>query len=315
MKILVTGASGFIGRYVVNEALGRGHEVVAMARARQSGDTAAVPSLQWLCHDLGGADAPPLQGRSIDAVVHLAASLAGQAEQQMRDTVFATRQLLAAMRQAGVRRLVGISSIAVLDYPHLPAFSMIDETASCTTDDNSGIYARMKLAQEKLFTEFLASPQSEGVILRPGLVYDEQTLFAAHAGIFKGPLRLVVAHSGEVPVVAAKSLAVAIVNAAELELRGAEIAHLLDDRLPGIDEYVRALRRRKALPAGCVHLHWRVLAAAAMAIRGLLGLAGMRRSVPEALMPHGFAARLTPYRFSNDKAKRLLSWTPGGNLA
>jgi len=315
MKILVTGASGFIGRYVVSEALRRGHDVVAMARAQPPGDTAAVPSSQWLRHDLGSAEAPPLQGRDIDAVVHLAASLAGPEEEQMRDTVFATRQLLAAMRVAGVHRLIGISSIAVLDYPQLPAFSVIDEAAMCTSDENAGTYARMKMAQEKLFAEFLASPQAEGVILRPGLVYDEQVLFAAHAGIFKGPLRLVVAHGGEVPVIAAKSLAVAIVNAAELELRGAQTAHVIDDRLPGVDEYVRALRRRGALPAGCLRLHWRLLAVAAMTIRGLLGLASMRRRVPEVFTSHGFAARLTPYRYSNDKARRLLSWTPGGHFA
>ncbi len=313
MKILVTGASGFIGRYVVREALARDHEVIALSR-RQPDNTAA-PSMRWLQQNLAASEPPMLEGMGIDAVLHLAAALDGTAEEQHSATVLATQHLLSAMRQAGIRRLIGISSIAVLDYPPLPAMSLIDEATPRGDSPRMGIYARMKLAQELLFENFFnSSPGANGAILRPGLVYDARVLFAAHAGVFKGPLRLCVSHGGEVPVIAVTSLARAILDAAALEL-GGEILQLVDDNLPDLAQYRSALQSRGVLPAGAVCLPWRLVAGMANASSSVLGKAGLVHRVPEALLAHGFAARLKPFRYANHRAKQRLGWTPGKSFA
>ncbi len=312
MKILITGASGFIGRYAVREALARDHEVIALSRRQP--DNIAAPSLRWMRHDLAAVEPPRLDGLGIDAVVHLAAALTGPVDEQYSATVLATRQLLTAMRQAGIRRLIGISSIAVLDYPALAAMALIDEATPRAAGTRMGTYARMKLEQELLFEEFLAGQGACGAILRPGLVYDTQVLFSAHAGIFKGPLRLCVSHGGEVPVIAAVSLARAILDAAALEL-DREILQLVDDNLPDLAQYRRALQQRGALPAGAIALPWRGLASLASLARSALGAAGQANSLPEALLAHGFAARLKPFRYANHRAKQRLGWTPGKSFA
>lgn len=103
MKILITGASGFIGRYVVREAIARGHNVLALTRSNSANEPNLTPSVEWLQCDLG-EDLPKLGGLGIDAVIHLAAGLSGSAEEQYRSTVMATSNLLNAMRQAGITR-------------------------------------------------------------------------------------------------------------------------------------------------------------------------------------------------------------------
>jgi dihydroflavonol-4-reductase len=161
MKILITGASGFIGAYVAREAAKRGHHVVTLSRSRPANPPGQAMPVEWLQCDLGAAELPKLTGLGIDTVIHLAAGLLGGIEEQYRATVTATRNLLEAMRQAGIVRLVGISSIAVLDYSRTPAMTSIDENIEMPSDQiGMGVYATMKLAQEKLFAAFVSYGQS-----------------------------------------------------------------------------------------------------------------------------------------------------------
>ncbi|WP_018317445.1 NAD(P)-dependent oxidoreductase [Bradyrhizobium sp. WSM2793] len=74
MKILVTGATGFVGRHVVNTLLGRGHSVVAVAR---NGEKArSLPwftQLEFISCDLHQDFRPALSdGSQPDALIHLA---------------------------------------------------------------------------------------------------------------------------------------------------------------------------------------------------------------------------------------------------
>ena len=315
MKILVTGASGFIGGYVVREAIARRHDVIALTRSRPASEPDLAPSIEWLQCDLGDMKASKLERLGIDAVIHLAASLSGSAEEQYRSTVVATRHLLDAMKQAGISRLVGISSIAVLDYAHLPAMTVIDENVKISDGSETGTYTEMKLEQEKLFAAFASEHGARCAVLRPGLVYDSERLISARAGIIKGPLCLVAYHGGKAPTVEVMELAKAILNACERDVPDGEIIHLVDDNLPSQREYLEGLRRRGTLPAWGIPVPWRLLAAMAGSLRMLFRLAGQEARLPEAFRRQGFAARFKPFRYSNEKAKRLLGWIPASRFS
>jgi nucleoside-diphosphate-sugar epimerase len=316
MKVLITGASGFIGGYVVREAVARGHRAVALSRSRPASPPGQATPIEWLQCDLGDAELPKLTGLGIDAVVHLAAGLLGGVEEQYRSTVVATGNLLEAMRRAGIAKLVGISSIAVLDYSRAPAMTLIDENVETSSDETGmGVYATMKLAQEKLFAAFAREPGTRCVILRPGLVYDSERLIDARAGIIKGPLRFIAAHRGEVPTVEVTGLARAILNACEQDLASGEVIQLVDDNLPNQREYIAGLRRRGILPSWGIPVPWRLLAVMAWSLRTLGRVVGKGASLPEVLLRQGFAARLKPFRYSNEKAKRLLGWVPANRFS
>ncbi|MGH2967349.1 MAG: UDP-glucose 4-epimerase GalE, partial [Solirubrobacterales bacterium] len=133
MRILVTGGAGYIGSVSVERLVDTGHEVTVLD-SLVTGHREAVPrSVELVVGSIGDADlvAPLLRRRGIDAVLHCAArSLVGESlrapDLYERENVHGGAALLAAMREAGVRRLVFSSSAAVYG---VPRSSPIDESA------------------------------------------------------------------------------------------------------------------------------------------------------------------------------------------
>jgi nucleoside-diphosphate-sugar epimerase len=312
MNLLITGAAGFIGRAVVQEARRRGHRVMALIRSEAPAQWQTCADLECIRCDLADGRALELSGRGIDVIVHLAASMRGDLAAQRRDTIEATNALLSAARAAGIGRLIGIGSLAVIDYCSLPPMTLIDEASPTALPESLGPYARHKLLQERLLATY-ASEAAQGCwLLRPGLVYDASRLGGAHAGLLAGHLGLLSLHTGEVPVIEREALGRAILQAAEQALRGSRVLHLVDETLPTQREYLDALRHRRALPKACLGVPWRALAGLGGAMRLALRAAGRpEAALPEALQRHAFAARFKPMRFSGANARRILSWTPG----
>ncbi|MDQ0800828.1 NAD-dependent epimerase/dehydratase family protein [Arthrobacter sp. SLBN-112] len=110
MKVLVTGASGLLGREAAALLVRRGHTVATFQR-RPSGVDGATDRCGSLTDDAAVRDAV----RDVEAVVHLAAkvSFTGRAAEFDEVNVQGTRRLLHAAREAGVRDLVYVSSPSV----------------------------------------------------------------------------------------------------------------------------------------------------------------------------------------------------------
>src|SRR5262245_34583263 len=74
MNIAVTGATGFIGRYIVRELAAHGHSCRCWYRAKadRSGLEDVAASVDWIPGELGNHDACKSLVRSCDAVVHAA---------------------------------------------------------------------------------------------------------------------------------------------------------------------------------------------------------------------------------------------------
>ena len=126
--ILVTGADGFVGSHTVPALLAAGHRVVAMVRTRADGKILLdrLPPARRSDVEVREADvtrpatlAPAVTG--VDAVVHLVAiprDFNGGADLARVNTE-GTRAVLAAMTEAGVRRLVHMGALGVADDPRL----------------------------------------------------------------------------------------------------------------------------------------------------------------------------------------------------
>ncbi len=297
MKIAVTGAGGFIGRQVVDAALRAGHDVVALVRSEIPAGWKARNHLRVNRVDLLKSQNLGAAIEGCDALVHLAAVMRGA--NQYASTLRATERVLAAMDAAGIKKLVGLSSISVLDYVRKPPLAEIDEdTAMNPRDAELGPYARMKRDQEALFRQW-RSGDKQALILRPGLVYDRDHWSSAHVGV----KFLAASHSGRVPVVHVASVADAIVAAASSDLPEATI-QLVNDKLPKQAEYIAKLRNAGVI-GSTVALPWRLFSSLLALARAPLQLLG---KTPDSLHKNSVAARQKPFVFSNQKAKELLHW-------
>jgi nucleoside-diphosphate-sugar epimerase len=169
MRVLVTGAGGFIGSHLAADLLRRGHDVVALdLHLDRVAHLEPRERFVLLEEDVGDPAAQKRALDGVDTVFHLAAAHLGvrQSKREYRRVnVGAVRTLVAAAREAGVRRFVHCSSVGVYGrVEHPPA----DEETACNPDLE---YERTKLAGEQVVLEAARQEGLPAVVLRPVWVY------------------------------------------------------------------------------------------------------------------------------------------------
>lgn len=181
MKILVTGATGFIGQNLVKKIHGS-YEVIALVRVQ--GNLLPSHVQQYVANNIFKADLPS----DIDVIIHLAGR-AHILNEQITDplaefrkvNVDGTLQLARQAIEKKVKRFIFMSSIGVN--------GSVTSEKPFTEDDPPhphADYAISKLEAEEELKKIFAGTDTELVIIRPPLVY------AAHApGNFARLLKLV----------------------------------------------------------------------------------------------------------------------------
>lgn len=168
VRVLLTGAGGFLGGHVLRQLVDQGVAVVALCR-----DDASEARLRDLGADTArgdladGASLAAALGANTDSIFHMAADtsswkLANAA--QTRTNVAGTANLVAAARDAGVRRFVHTSSVA--------AFGRVEHSALFEALPRLGIeswinYERTKAAAELIVRDAGRSGWFETAILNP----------------------------------------------------------------------------------------------------------------------------------------------------
>jgi nucleoside-diphosphate-sugar epimerase len=164
MRILVTGASGFLGGHVVERLLRDGHSVRILLR--RASEVSWLASADRIIGDLKCAADVERAAEGCDAVAHCAAVSGYQVrpEDWSLVNVEGTRNVVEACQKLGVGRLVHISTFLVTAKPE---HALIDEAMAYEAPGTSE-YVDSKIAAEQIVA---AAQGLATVILRPGVIY------------------------------------------------------------------------------------------------------------------------------------------------
>ena len=175
MRVAVTGATGIVGRFVVERLFAEGVEVRALARPASSIE--ALPdSIVWIRGELANDAAVEELVQGVDAVVHCAYQhvpgryRGGEGDDRVgywRTNLLASIELMECARRAGVARLVLLSSRAVFGR-HSPAAKGAADDVRPVPDTH---YGALKLALEAHAAAFSAADDVCYASLRPTGVY------------------------------------------------------------------------------------------------------------------------------------------------
>jgi dihydroflavonol-4-reductase len=167
MRALLTGGTGFVGAAVARALLRAGWEVRALARPGSDRRNLAGLSVETVSGDLNDPASLAPAARGCEALFHVAADYrlgARHPQELYRTNVEGTRSVLAAAREAGVRRTVYTSSVATIGIP--ADGSPGDETTPVTLADMVGHYKRSKFLAEEVAREAVRAGGSV-VIVNP----------------------------------------------------------------------------------------------------------------------------------------------------
>ncbi len=314
MRLLITGAGGFLGQRVVHRALDAGHTVRAMVRpgGRDRLNAPASDALGVVEADLCEPQSLREAVRDVGAVLHLAATMRGTLAEARAATVDGTAHLLEAMRAAGVARMVLVSSIVVYDYRGLARGAVLDEVTPLEPrPERRDTYCRVKIEQEAVARTAVAGHGLRLTVLRPGPIIGPGRLWTYRLGQSLGSkLTVAMGDDATLPLTYVDHCADAVVAAAERDDAVGQTLNVVDDDLPTQRQYLKMLREHGALHRTVLPMP-RAVFGAAGAVAGMVHAAlGGRGPVPGSLLPEQLAARIKPLRYRNERLKRTLGWSP-----
>jgi NADH dehydrogenase len=170
MKILVIGATGFIGTRVVHTLRAEGRDVRALVRRPERAERLANLGAELVAGDVGDLESLRAAAEGCTHVVHLVAILRGSPDEFQRMMVDGFRNVLTAAKAAGIQRLVLVSAIGATE----PSPSTVPYYAAKWQEEHD-----------------LAASGLEYVIFRPSFVF----------GVGEGALPMFIGQVRSLPVV------------------------------------------------------------------------------------------------------------------
>jgi len=308
-RTLITGASGLLGGALLRRLRERGTTVRVLLR-RPAPELATDPQVEVVYGDLGDPEAVDRAVRGVDLVYHVGSAMRGGKAAFDAGTIWGTKNVVSACVRHGVKRLVYVSSVILLDHAGRSPGTPIDETHALEPKaELRGFYTQAKLEAERMVKDAIARQGLQAVILRPGQIFGRGSEKVAPAGTIALGGRWIVVGNGELPLpmVYVEDVVDALLLAAERNDVCGLTFHLVDTtETLTQNDYLNACRRLNGSKLRVSYLPGPVLMAAAI-------LAGLVSRVM------GIALPLSPYRLRSSRplgpfdcraARERLGWTP-----
>jgi nucleoside-diphosphate-sugar epimerase len=313
MKALVTGATGLLGSHIVELLLERGERPRALVQPGEAADRFAGTAVDVRSGDVRDTATLEAAVAGMDCVLHCAARTGpwGDEDEYRSTNVDALETLVRVATAAGVRRVVHVSSITVHGNDVRGA---ADETAPLRAEPNP--YSRSKVAGERLLQKLITNNGAPVTIVRPGWIYGpgDVASFARFATMVRDG-RMIVIGSGKnhVPLVYVTDVADGVLQAAAADCAVGRSYLLVNDESVTQLDYLSAIARELgvAVPTRRIPYRLGVMLGAGLEIGSRMA----RRRQPPPLMRYGIQLLGGENRFSIERARRELGFSPQVPLA
>jgi 2-alkyl-3-oxoalkanoate reductase len=308
MRTLITGATGFIGGHLSAALLARGDSLRALVRELGRAEALRRQGAELVQGDLMTTDSLQRAVEGVERVYHCAALVGDWLDPATvrRANVEGTSALLSACADAGVRRVVYVSSLAVLGIRHHHG---TDESAPCRYSGDP--YGDSKIDAEQLVRRCAAEREMETVILRPGFVYgpgDRQFLPRLLDSLLSGQFVYVGDGSKLLNKIYIEDFVQAALLADSKPEAAGQVYNLTDGDKTSLRDFVTFIAEYLGIPAPTRHVP---AAAAWAACHGFELMARLTRSKePPRLNRARLKFLYYNQHYSIEKARRELGYTP-----
>ncbi|MBA3392939.1 MAG: NAD-dependent epimerase/dehydratase family protein [Deltaproteobacteria bacterium] len=298
---LVTGASGSLGKAIVAQLRNDGHEVRVFQRRMPS---KPQDGLEYALGNLGDPVAVDRAVNGAEIVIHCGAATKGGWPEHRGSTVVGTQNVIDACTKYGVKQLVHISSMSVIDWAGSAGKGNVTEaTATEPRAEERGAYTRAKLEAEKLVSN-AAKHGLPAVILRPGQIFGGGIPLINGAVARGAGGRWVVLGDGklELPLVYIDDVVDAVMASIDKQLTRGEIIqiidpdHLTQEEVLGLAGGTRGIVR---VPRAIVFALGRL---------GEISLGALGK--PSPIGVYRLQSALARLHYESDRAASLLGWQP-----
>jgi len=305
--VLVTGASGFLGRHLVSALRRRGQRVRVLVRRPDT--RLAALAQQSVIGDLGDPRIVDHAVKGVSVVYHVGAAMGGSPREFEAGTVWGTHNVVDACLRHRIEKLVYVSSMSVLDHAgRNPAVAINEASPLEPHPDWRGSYTQTKLSAETYVRDAIRDKALPAVVIRPGQIIGPGSENTTPNGTLAIAGRWIAVGSATqtLPLVYVDDVVDALLLAAQAPAAQGQVIHVVDPVSVTQGEYLARVQGKRG--AGLKLMRWPtgVLWVLAVGVESLGKL--LRRNVP-----------LTRYRvkslrplanFDQRVAKDVLGWEP-----
>lgn len=308
MEVLITGANGFLGHYLITALQARGDTVRALVLPAEDASWLEARGVATYRGDICDPDSLSAPMKRVEGVFHLAATQ--HVWRPMRDyhdvNVRGTENVARAALAAGVTRLVHTSSTSVYGLG----------LRRCVTEDFPlapfrDPYALTKAEGDRLVQRLIAEEKLPAVIVRPDQFFGpgDRVHFAETASRLRAGKGLIVGSGrNPLPLIYATDVVQGLLLALDSSDAVGRAYNISSDETLTQEEYLAAIAEAVGAAAPRVHVPYGALFAAAYAFESAFTVTRSRRRPPATAFGVAFVA--TSSRHSNEKARKELGFSP-----
>lgn len=312
-RILVTGATGFLGKALVRRLLSRGERPRALARPGMRVAGLEELGIEVVTGDAADVTTADTAVRGIDVVIHCAGRMGSQGtwEEFHRDSVESTTNVLRAAVAARAKRLIYVSSLAIYGVPNNGNGNRITERSSYDpAPEKRGNYSRAKIEAEKVALQFAKENSFPITVFRPGVIFGRGRALPTAPLAFPSPFTSAFVVIGSSHSLLGLNYIENLLDAFELAIERPESMgkqyNIVDDEQLTTGEYHRVRGGIDGTRAVFVpSLPFRIAAPGIILVP-----ARLKTGKLSSFSPYALAGALKNVRFDSSTVKQDLGWRP-----